>query len=211
MTMRKLGSALIAVAALMVVLGVAAQTEATPLSLVLDPEPDIYVEFVSTNYHAASDDLHIEGFPANIDAAGVEDIAISSGFLSLDAAVDGSGTLWGGSFTVTGTVGAPLNYASGTLLTGDLTALGFPDGVAGALEFRFEVTGGDAALLYGGIGSTSGGMVVGIVNGFPGDWTSDFSASFSGAADLGVPEPSSVFLLALGLGILARTRRHTSR
>jgi hypothetical protein len=193
---RRVWSLAAAVAVLLVGEG---QAGATPLGLILTPEPDINWAFGSVNYNAGTDTLTITGVSGtvnNMDAFNVVNQPISSGTLSLTANIDGSGTLLGGSFTVGGTIAA-FGFNSGTLLTGSLAALGFPNGSAGALEFLCNATGGDAQSLYG----SNCAMVVGIVNGFPGNWNSNFSASFSAPGDIGtvVPEPGSLALLGLGL------------
>ena len=182
---------------------------ATPLNLILQPEPDINWAFGSVNYSAGTDTLTvtaIAGAVNNMDAFNVVNQPISGGTLSLTANVDGGGNLLGGSFTVGGTIAA-FGFNSGTLLTGNLTALGFPNGSPGALEFLFSATGGDAQALYG----TNGAMVIGITNGFPGNWNSDFSASFSAPGDIAViPEPGTFALLGLGVAGLAWQRRRVA-
>ena len=179
---------------------------ATPLGIVLLPEPDINYDFADVSYTAGSGALTVSGFAANMDAFSVTNESIVSGMFNLSATVNNAGVLQvGGTFSVTGTIAA-FSFNSGTLLTGNLTAIGFPDGSAGALEFFFDPTGGDAASLY----SNSSGITVGIVNGFPGDWDNNFSASFSAVGDIGVPEPSTALMLGLGLGVLS-WRRRTSR
>jgi hypothetical protein len=198
----------LAAAAAVLLLGVG-QAGATPLGVLLNPEPDINWSFASVNYNAGTDTLTITGISGtvnNLDALSFVNVPIVGGTLSLTANIDGGGNLLGGSFTVGGTVpSAPFNYNSGTLLTGNLTALGFPNGSAGALEFLFSTTGGDASVLYG----PGGAIVVGIVNGFPGNWNANFSASFSAPGDIGtvVPEPGSFALLGLGLAGMAWRRR----
>jgi len=190
------------VAALLLLVGSSAS--ATPLGLIPAAEPDIFYDFATVDYNAGTDTLTVTGFAENIDAMGVVDATITGGGFSLTATVDGSGVLSAGTFTVTGTVNfAPFFWNSGTLLTGTLNAIGFPDGVAGALEFTFSTSGGDAAGEYG----AGGGLTVGIVNGFPGDWTSNFHADFNAVGDVFVPEPSTGLMLAFGLGLISFRRR----
>ena len=187
---------------------------ATPLNLTLqgDPFVDIFSQFQSTTYNATTDALSVSAFVGKIRTGGT-DYPVTGGMFTLSATVDSAGVLSaGGILSITGT-NATLSYNSGTLLTGNLMLIGFPNGTAGVLEFTFQVTGGDAASLYGGNGAT-GGVIVGITNGFPGDWSSNFSASFNGVNDVGtpfgaIPEPSSLLLLAPGLAALALRRRRS--
>lgn len=206
MIRRELGRLMLGLSLASVVFLAGSSASATPLGVVLEPEPDIFIDFASVNYVAATDTLTITGFASNVDNFGVVNQAITGGTFDLTATVNDLGVLSAGSLTVGGTVAtAPFNWNSGTILTGNLTAIGFPDGVAGALEFLFTATGGDAQSEYGGTGA----VTIGIVNGFGGDWTNDFSASFSATGDVGtlVPEPSTGLLLSMGLGIMGVKRR----
>jgi hypothetical protein len=94
-------------------------------------------------------------------------------------------------------------FNSGTLLTGTLTAFGFPDPGGDPLEFLFNVTGGDAAGLYA---SAPGGIILS-GTGFGGSFNVDFDnliggiqGTGSGAADVApVPLPAAVWLFGAGL------------
>lgn len=106
----------------------------------------------------------------------------------------------GGTLSIGGTV-ASLGFNSGTLLTGDLTALGFPDAGGDPLEFLFNITGGDAASLYG----ATGGVIMS-ATGFGGSFAADFDNNMGmvgrgmGTADAGaVPVPAAVWLFGSGL------------
>jgi hypothetical protein len=96
-------------------------------------------------------------------------------------------------------------------LTGNLTAFGFKDTGGDPLEFLFSVTGGDAAGLYGGIGSI-GGIILSGGTGFTGDFTMDFAGTGSAVADVGpVPLPAAVWLFGAGLLGLVGIGRNSSR
>ncbi len=177
----------------------AAPVLATPLNLTLGDQPDIVSGFISVDYFADSDVLQASGFSFVLDTG--TDNSIFGGTFDLIATVDGSGSLVGGTLTVGGTI-PDLGYNSNTLLTGILTGMGFSD--SGLLEFVFDVTGGDAAGLYG----LEGGVLLS-QSGFSGDWTSDFSSFGLAFADIGrlpVDEPATLLLLTFGLALLWRRR-----
>ena len=184
---------------------------ATPLGLDLLPagpgaDPDIFSGFGSVTYTAATDSLVVTGNPQTIFSGGVN-YSILAGLtdLTLTATIDDFGVMSSGSLSILGT--APgLGFNSGTLLTGTLTNLGFA-GAGSVLEWEFTVTGGDAAGLWGG---ATGGLILG-GSGFGGNWTSNFSASFTATSDTGaVPEPSTALLVGLGLAALAARSRRTA-
>jgi len=199
------GRALTIVAFLM--LGSAAH--AAPLNLTLNDFPDIVSDFISVEYNAGTDVFTASGFAEELDDDGsVPAETITGGTFDLTATIDDSGALVSGTLSIGGTV-ASLGFNSGTLLTGTLTAFGFPDAGGDPLEFLFDVTGGDAAGLYG---SVPGGIILSDA-GFTGDFTNDFNNAGFGVADVApVPLPAAVWLFGAGLLSLAgfgRRRQHS--
>jgi hypothetical protein len=184
-------SALVAV----LIMGMSSLAQAAPLNLTLNDFPDIVSSFIDVNYDAASDTFTASGFALELDDDGsVPAEAIAGGTFDLSATIDAAGNIAGGLLTIGGTV-ASLGFNSGTLLTGNLTAFGFPDLGGDPLEFLFDVTGGDAAGLYGSIG----GIILGGTN-FTGDFTKDFNGDGSAVANVApVPLPAAVWLFGVGL------------
>ena len=203
------GAALSLTAALR--LGSVSQAQAAPLNLTLLDTPDIVSSFIDVNYDATGDVFTASGFALELDDDGsVPAEAISDGTFDLTANIDASGALNGGSFSIGGTVPS-LGFNSGTLLTGSLTAFGFPDGGGDPLEFLFSVTGGDAAALYGGNDSI-GGIILSGGTGFTGDFMMDFSGDGTAVADVApVPLPAAVWLFGAGLLGLAGVGRNRDR
>jgi len=184
-------------------LGLSGLAQAAPLNLMLLPEPDISSAFITVDYNAGTDLLTASGFAQQLTTGGATS-GIAGGSFDLSAVVLGDGSLTGGSLSIGGTV-AGLGFNSGTLLTGDLTAIGFPDAGGDPLEFLFDVTGGDAAALYGDLG----GIIMGFT-GFDGDWDSNFtSGPFQASADVGVvPVPAAAWLFGSALlGLLGFNAR----
>ena len=155
------------------IMGMSSLLQAAPLNLTLNT-PDIVSSFVDVDYNAATDLLTASGFATQLDDDGIgAPFAIAGGTFDLAASILGDGTLTGGSLAIGGTVGG-LGFNSGTLLTGSLTAIGFNQ-PNDPLEFLFDVTGGDAAALYGGFGGL-GGIILRF-SGFDGDWAGDFTSA----------------------------------
>lgn len=184
----------------MLLLGFASPAGATPLNLSLPNFPDILLGGLTTSYDAGGDQLTVSGTALEFNDDGTPE-SIVGGTFNLVASIDGVGTLLGGVFSIGGSFPA-LGFASGTLLTADLTAFGFRDAGGDPLEFLFDVTGGDAAPLY-----PSGGLILSLT-GFGGSFEEDFGRVGSIADVRAVPEPSAATFLALGLlGMAARARR----
>jgi len=200
------GATLPLVAVLTLAAGSVAQ--AAPLNLTLLDTPDIVSAFIDVNYDAGSDAFTASGFALELDDDGsIPAEAITDGSFDLAANIDASGVLNGGTFSIGGTV-ASLGFNSGTLLTGNLTAFGFPDLGGDPLEFLFSVTGGDAAGLYGSIG----GIVLTGGTGFTGDFAFDFSGDGTAVADVApVPLPAAVWLFGAGLLGLVGVGRNRDR
>lgn len=183
-------------------LGVA---QAAPLNLggIQFNVPDIFVSQVSVSYNAGTQQLTASGNATSLDRGSQVDIISGScffgffGCFNLTATVDNAGNLSGGSFDIAGTV-AGLG-AGPTLLSGNLTAIGFPNAGGDPLEFLFTVTGGDAAGLF--VGASNGIVMNG--SGVPGTlFTSNFSNSGNGGADIAPnPEPSTIVMLLSTMGV----------
>ena len=190
--------------------------QAALIGLTLNNFPDIVSSFIDVTYDAATDSFNASGFALALDDDGsipAEDI--TDGVFDLSATIDSTGALIGGSLSIVGTV-AYLGFNSGTLLTGNLTAFGFLDAGGDPLEFLFDVTGGDAAGLYG---SAPGGVILS-ATGFTGDFNFDFDnligeapGTGSAVADVApVPLPAAVWLFGAGLlGLVGVGRRHTQK
>jgi hypothetical protein len=159
------------------------------------------------DYDSTNDELVANGYAVDLDG----DVATNPGF-NLTAMIDESGTLSGGSVTVTGEISSR-GFNSGTLLTGELTAFGAQAGSLGDdFEFLFTVTGGDAELLYEAAGY-AGAVLLSAPTSFVGSFAGDFSGLGYGSANVlaAVPEPlSAVVWSVLGACVaVAWWRRRT--
>jgi hypothetical protein len=187
--------------------------QATPLNLTVGT-PDIMADFIAVNYvaGAAGNNFTASGWAETLDFDGIAppdyNIGEPQGY-DIVAHVTTAGVATGGTLTITGTVNSgspngsndPLSSDLGSpLLTGTLTAMGYPVSGSGELEFLFTVTGGAAAPLFG--------SQVGVKlneSGYVGLWTADFSNSGEGVTDnFAVPEPMTIAMLLLGLPAILR-------
>ena len=124
----------------------APQAEAS-LDLILADSPDILSGYITVGYDHQTDRLNADGWALQLYDGSPTPHNISEGQFTLRAQINDSGELQpGGTLSITGTVVAA-GFTSGILLTGTLTKLGYGD-AGEALEFLFDVTGGDAEPLY---------------------------------------------------------------
>lgn len=174
------------------------------LSQIKKATPDIFSGFVTVNYNASTDVLTATGMAFTLDA-GSGPVNINAGSLSLNATINDSGILTLGSFTIGGKIPS-MGFNSGTLITATPTAFGFEPGppASETLEFFLTVTGGDAAALYGGVGSKLTGLFLhdsgypgpggsGGANGFSANFGSGQAAATSDFVAM-IPLPASVWM-----------------
>ncbi|MBL7215075.1 MAG: PEP-CTERM sorting domain-containing protein [Phycisphaerae bacterium] len=186
------------------------------IGLTLENSPDIFSSGIDVVYSAGT--LTATGWATELDADGddVDNLAITdttSSSFALSASIDGSGTLSDGSVTISGKISG-LGFNSGTLLTGNITGFGFDETGGEVLEFVFNVTGGDAADLYG---DGSIGIIMGFTGFSGGSWGGDFDNCYgfpgegygNAVSDTApvVPEPATLVLLAGGALLLKRRKR----
>lgn len=181
-----------------------ANAQAAPLNLSLNPEPDTISSFMDVSYDASTEQFNATGFAAQL-SYNSNIYSIDSGSFSLNAVIDELGAVTRSILEIDGTIAA-LGYNSGTLLEGSIIDFGY--GTNETLEFTFNVTGGDAAGIYAGLG----GIIIkdsGFSGSFASNWGTDYSEA---ASDTGVvsavPEPSMYLLMGLGLiTVMAAARR----
>ncbi len=174
--------------------------------------PNIGASFATVDYvgNNAGGLLTASGFANVLTPPGSPTGNIAGGSFDINANINFNALTATGSLNIGGTV-ASQGFNSGTLLTGTLSAFGA--GPGDPLEFLFTVTGGDAAGIYGGIGSSAG--VILSQSGYAGSFAGNFtSGPFQALADTfgiasDVSEPATLALFGIGLAVvgIARSRR----
>ncbi|MHC4696042.1 MAG: PEP-CTERM sorting domain-containing protein [Planctomycetota bacterium] len=192
-------------AILVLAIGVGA-AQAVPLDLDLLDYPDITSGFIDLSYDASSDLFEATGSALQLDDDGsVPPEDILQGSFDLSATIDEAGILKSGSLTIGGVVPS-LGFNSGTLLTGDLTDFGFRSAGGDPLEFLMDVSGGDAAGLFG---AKPAGVIL-TNTGFGGSFDADFgnSGGVLALADVApIPLPGTLGLSLVGAGVIGAVRR----
>ena len=174
-------------------------------------EPDISATLLNSSYvgDASGGHFHADSVFSSLtwtDGSGTTAQAIDNGAFNLEADINLTAGTAFGNLTINGTVGS-LGWGSGTLLTATLAQVGGP---GMALNFIFNVTGGDAS---GAFGDT-----IGVIMGFTGyNGIASFGANFNSGDPMAmnaqantfvaVPAPGTLALMLIGFGALAYRRK----
>ena len=198
--------------AVLLVLGVAASSQASPLDVPLQPYPAILAGFITTTYNSATGDFRSEGWTQTLDTGSGQQ-SFTNKFL-LTAKITTAGVATSGSLAIT-----PLTAGSTPLLASTtLTAFGFDKVVGGTLEFLFAPVTGSLVAPTGGLYTPDKPidvMIKGLGLKFPGNFTTSWSSSSNTAQimvdpPLTVPEPATLLMFALGAGGIGYLRRRQS-
>lgn len=180
--------------------------------LTLHDTPTINAQSIGIIYTAATGQLVATGDATDFSVyADAQKLDIEQGEFNLSAAISADGALENGKISVMGRIPS-LDYYSGIILSGELVSFDMQEVNESPLTFMFEVTGGDAAELYGD--RPMGIVIAG--SGFAGDFEENFNNLLGEDATLGsasaaiapTPIPAAVWLFGTGLlGIAAFVRR----
>lgn len=179
--------------------------------------PDISTGFVSVTNNG-SGTFQASGFAQSLDTVmgGGPEFTPDGGFAMWDLVMTvnpADGALISGTVSVLGTItGFPA--VSGTLLTGTITEYGSQHGDSDQFDFRFNVTGGDLAAIYGALGGII--LSAGATDFNGSNWNTAWANDgISGTADtfgqpvIVVPSPAAAgfgLVMIAGMGLI-RSRK----
>lgn len=137
------------------------------------------------------------GQASQLTTAALTNETIDAGTFELNANIQENAGTADGLLSIGGTIAAQ-GFNSSTLITATLLQVGGPNT---ALNFLFNVTGGDAAALYGGVGATIGVIMNG--TGYNGNFNAAFESlgNFGASSDtfvVEVPTPNSLSIFLIG-------------
>jgi hypothetical protein len=172
--------------------------------------PDISSIVYNAGYTGNSTDGTFNSFgqASQLTTAALTNETIDAGTFELNASIQQSAGTADGLLSIGGTITA-LGFSSGTLITATLLQVGGPNA---ALNFLFNVTGGDAAAIYGGVGATIG-LIMNFMD--PTVYNGSFNAAFEierfGASSdtfvVEVATPNSVSIFLIGFMVLGLRKK----